>query len=187
MSRLRFKTTGRPWPVCSRSSFPDRLHFLANYRRALLSCPVLCCAVLCCAVLCWLTVLCRAMLGLSMTAAVTHSVHLLACYTQDDKAVDRAWKKESAEAGDGLGQVLYQLFKNRRLADLLVTTLRDLHECNVWEVCKIDVSCSKQQSHQKGCQLSKEQALHPICKLYSFCFPPPSPRPHPYVDVTHWG
>ena len=36
------------------------------------------------------------------------------CHIQDDKAVDRAWKKESAEAGDGLGQVLYQLFKKRR-------------------------------------------------------------------------
>lgn len=43
-----------------------------------------------------------------------HLYHLLACGIQDDKAVDKGWKKESAEAGDGLGHVLYQLFKKRR-------------------------------------------------------------------------
>lgn len=32
---------------------------------------------------------------------------------QDDKALDKAWKKECAEAGEGLGQPLYQLFRKR--------------------------------------------------------------------------
>ena len=89
----------------------------------------LCCIVLCCAVLAHCTVLCHAV---AAAATVTHRLyHLLTFGIQDDKAVDRAWKKESAEAGDGLGQVLYQLFKKRRLANLPVTKLRDLHESNI--------------------------------------------------------
>lgn len=52
---------------------------------------------------------------------MTHCLHhSLVLAIQDDKAVDRAWKKESAEAGDGQGQVLYQLFKKRRSACYLV-------------------------------------------------------------------
>ena len=90
---------------------------------------------------------------------------------QDDKAVDRAWKKESAEAGDGLGQVLYQLFKKRRLADLLVTKLRYAHKSNKWGLCIVDVSYAEQQSNQeivRPCILSANSAA-------SVLPPPPSP------------
>ena len=71
--------------------------------------------------------------------------------------MDRAWKKESAEAGDGLGQVLYQLFKKRRFANLLVVSnLQALHEFNIWEILKIDGFYHKQQSHHKIYQPSQE-------------------------------
>ena len=93
-----------------------------------------------------------------MTPCVTHCLYHLPSGIQDDKAVDRAWKKESAEAGDGLGQVLYQLFKKRRSADLLVTKLQDLHESTIWG--KVDVkwiiSCPEQHSQQRECQLARE-------------------------------
>ena len=93
-----------------------------------------------------------------MTPCVTHCLYHLPAGIQDDKAVDRAWKKESAEAGDGLGQVLYQLFKKRRSADLLVTKLQDLHESTIWG--KVDVkwinSCPEQHSQQRECQLARE-------------------------------
>ena len=93
-----------------------------------------------------------------MTPCVTHCLYHLPAGIQDDKAVDRAWKKESAEAGDGLGQVLYQLFKKRRSADLLVTKLQDLHESTIWG--KVDVkwinSCPEQHSQQRESQLARE-------------------------------
>ena len=72
---------------------------------------------------------CCAMLCCSMHSSVPHPIvivtpdpmyHSLPFGIQDDKAVDKAWKKESAEAGDGMGQVLYQLFKKRRSAYLPV-------------------------------------------------------------------
>ena len=75
--------------------------------------------------------------------------------------MDRAWKKESAEAGDGLGQVLYQLFKKRRSAVPLVTKLRHSHEPSIREMCKVDVSYLGQQSNQRVCQLLKQKAVYP--------------------------
>lgn len=52
--------------------------------------------------------------AIAFSLSIRFLLELLAYGVKDDKAVDKGWKKESAEAGDGLGHVLYQLFKKRR-------------------------------------------------------------------------
>lgn len=78
-----------------------------------------------------------------MQSCVAFVYHLSPLGMQDDKAVDKAWKKESAEAGDGMGPVLYQLFKKRRSECLLVCSLC-LCVCLSQNVCssvRVSVPC----------------------------------------------
>ncbi|KAA6420486.1 MAG: hypothetical protein FRX49_09647 [Trebouxia sp. A1-2] len=49
-----------------------------------------------------------------VTAQLQDHREVLAALQQDDKALDKAWKKESTEAGEALGHTLYQLFKKRQ-------------------------------------------------------------------------
>lgn len=43
----------------------------------------------------------------------SNSCQAMIWHTQDDKALDKAWKKESSETGEALGLTLYQLFRKR--------------------------------------------------------------------------
>ena len=43
----------------------------------------------------------------------SNSCQAVVWHTQDDKALDKAWKKESSETGEALGPALYQLFRKR--------------------------------------------------------------------------
>lgn len=57
--------------------------------------------------------------------------------TQDDKALDKAWKKESMEAGEGMGHTLYQLFKKRQRYTFLTCCPYRTHSLSVTCIARL--------------------------------------------------
>lgn len=101
-------------------------------------------------------------------------------HVQDDKALDKAWKKESTEAGEGVGHTLYQLFRKRQRCTFASIFHICIHipDCAhaVVQQCKAtDLSETTAATHgpclalnvQSKTQTGKRIIGHVVCECFS--------------------